>query len=146
MPSYTEEEKRKAVETVEQCRGSVTRAIRKLGYPSRQTLYQWLNERDAAHERKAGRPWSHYDPELKARAVALVRSGMTGGDVAEAPGASGAAVVCNWARAAENPSRAAADRSPIEPMRDSEERAYDGFEGSLEERVRQLEPENGTAL
>ena len=26
-------------------------------------------------------------------------------------------------------SRSAADRSPIEPMRDSEGRAYDGFEG-----------------
>lgn len=50
--------------------------------------------------------------------------------------------VCNWARAAEGPSPAAADRGPIEPMGDSEDRAYDGFEGSLEERVRQLELEN----
>ena len=62
MPSYTEEQKRKAVETVEECGGSVTRAIRRLGYPSRQTMYQWLNQRDASHERRAGRPWSHYDP------------------------------------------------------------------------------------
>ena len=61
MPSYTEEHKRKAVETVEECGGSVTRAIRRLGYPSRQTIYQWLNQRDASHERRAGRPWSHYD-------------------------------------------------------------------------------------
>ena len=51
-------------------------------------------------------------------------------------------MVYNWARAAEDPSPAAADRSPIEPMRDSEDRAYAGFEGSLEERVRQLELEN----
>ena len=58
MPSYTEEQKRKAVETVEECGGSVTRAIRRLGYPSRQTMYQWLNQRDASHERRAGRPWS----------------------------------------------------------------------------------------
>ena len=34
MPSYTEEQKRKAVETVEECGGSVTRAIRRLGYLS----------------------------------------------------------------------------------------------------------------
>ena len=112
-----------------------------MGYPSRQTLYQWLNERDASHERKAGRPWSHYDPALRAQAVAFVRPGITGGDVAEMLGVSGAAVVYNWVRAAESPSRAA-DGSPIEPMRDSEERAYDGFGGSLEERVRQLELEN----
>lgn len=79
MPSYTEGGKRKAVETVEECGGSVTRTICKLKYPSRQVLCQWLNERDASHERKAGRPWGHHDPALKARAVAFARSGMTGG-------------------------------------------------------------------
>lgn len=142
MPSYTEEQKRKAVETVEECGGSVTRAIRRLGYPSRQTMYQWLNQRDASHERRAGRPWSHYDPELKAQAVSFVRSGMAAGDVAEMLGVSSATVVYNWARAAESPCPASADRRPIAPMRDSEERAYDGFEGSLEDRVRQLELEN----
>lgn len=47
MTSYTEEEKRKAVEMVEECGGSVMHATRKSGYPSRQTLYQWLNERVA---------------------------------------------------------------------------------------------------
>ena len=142
MPSYAEEQRRKAIEAVEECGGSVTRAIRKLGYPSRHTLYEWLNRRDASHERKCGRPWSHYDPALRAQAVAFVRSGMAGRDVAEMLGVSSAAVVCNWARAAERPGPGAADRSPIMPMRDSEERAYDGFDGSLEERVRQLELEN----
>lgn len=44
MTSYTEEEKRKAVEMVEECVGSVMHATSKSGYPSRQTLYQWLNE------------------------------------------------------------------------------------------------------
>ena len=62
--------------------------------------------------------------------------------MAEMLGVSSAAVVYNWARAAESPSPAAADRSPIEPMRDSDDRAHDGFEGSLEERVRKLELEN----
>ncbi len=50
MPSYTEEQKRRAVETVEECGGSVTRAMCKLGYPTRQTLYRWLNQRDASHD------------------------------------------------------------------------------------------------
>ena len=75
MPSYTDEQKRRAVDMIEECGGSVTRAMRKLGYPTRQTLYHWLNRRDASHERRAGRPWSHYDPALKAQAVAFVRSG-----------------------------------------------------------------------
>ena len=142
MPSYTDEQKRMAVDMVDECGGSVTRAMRKLGYPTRQTLYHWLNRRDASHERKAGRPWSHYDPALKAQAVAFVRSGMAGKDVAAMLGASSAALVYNWARTAESPSPAAADRSPIEPTRDSDDRAHDGFEGGLEERVRQLELEN----
>lgn len=82
MPSYTDEQKRRAIKVVEECGGSVTHAMRRLGYPSRQTLYQWLNQDDASHERKAGRPWSHYDPALKEQAVAFVRSGMSGKDVA----------------------------------------------------------------
>ena len=68
MPSYTEEEKRRAIGAVEECGGSVTRAMRCLGYRSRQTLYQWLNHDGASHERRAGRPWSHYDPVLKEQA------------------------------------------------------------------------------
>ena len=72
MPSYTEGQKRKAVEMVDGCGGSVTRAMRRPGYSARQTLYQWLNQRDASHERKVGRPGSHYDPVLKAQAVAFV--------------------------------------------------------------------------
>lgn len=44
MTSYTEEVKRKAVEMVEECAGSVMHATSKSGYPSRLTLYQWLNE------------------------------------------------------------------------------------------------------
>ena len=105
MPSYTEEQGRRTIEAAEECGGSVTRAIRKLGYPTRHTLYEWLNRRDASHERKCGRPWSRHDPALKAQAVAFARSGMAGRDVAEMLGASSAAVACNRARAAERPSR-----------------------------------------
>lgn len=96
MPSYNDEQKRKAIEMVEECGGSVTQAMRKLGYPSRQTLYHWLNQNDASHARRAGRPWSHYDPALKAQAVSFVRSGMAGKDVADMLGVSSAAVVYNW--------------------------------------------------
>ena len=69
MPSCTEEQKRIAIETVEECGGSVTQAMRRLGYPTRQTLYHWLNLHVASHQRKAGRPWSHYDPALKAHHI-----------------------------------------------------------------------------
>ena len=48
MPSYTDEQKRKAIREVGECSGSVTRAMRKLGYPFRQTLHRWLNYASAA--------------------------------------------------------------------------------------------------
>lgn len=35
MPSCTDEQKHRAVEMVEECGGSVTRAMRRLGYPTR---------------------------------------------------------------------------------------------------------------
>lgn len=76
---------------------------------------------------------SHTD-EQKRRAVEaarLVTGGMAGKDVAELPGVSSAAMVCNWAKAAKK----AADlevRMPIAPNRcDSSPLAYDGFDGAL---------------
>lgn len=50
MPSYTEERRRKAIEAVGECGGSVTHAIRRLGCPTRHTLYEWPNRHDASHE------------------------------------------------------------------------------------------------
>lgn len=35
MPSYTDEQKRRAVDMIEECGGSVTRAMRRLGYSTR---------------------------------------------------------------------------------------------------------------
>lgn len=73
MPSYTEEQRCKAIEAAEECGGSVARAIRKLGYPSRHTLYEWLNRHGASRERGAvGRgataiPPSRHEPEHGAR-------------------------------------------------------------------------------
>lgn len=60
-----------------------------------------------------------------------MRSGMAGKDVAVMLGASSAVLVCNWVRVAEGSSLAAADRSPVEPMGDSGDRAHDGFFGYL---------------
>ena len=128
MPSYTEEQKRRAVDMIEGCGGSVTRAMRRLGYPTRQTLYHWLNRRDASHERRSGRPWSHYDPALKAQAVTFVRSGMASKDVAEMLGVSSAAVVYNWARAAEDPSPYGGGQEP--------HRTHERFRGQGVRRLR----------
>lgn len=79
MPSYTKEQRERALEVLEECEGRVTLAITKLGYPSRQTMYQWINGAGAARTRTAGRPFSHYDPQLKEDAVRMVRGAWTPG-------------------------------------------------------------------
>lgn len=139
MPSYTKEQRERALEVLEECEGRVTLAITKLGYPSRQTMYQWINGACAARTRTAGRPFSHYDPQLKEDAVCMVRGGLDPGDVARQLGVSSAAVVYNWARSREK---------EAVPMRDEpakvsgDEPAWSGFDGSPEDRIRQLELEN----
>lgn len=140
MPSYTEEQKEAALKALEECGGSVTRVIRRLGYPSRQALCQWINQADASHVRTAGRPWSRYDPALKREAVRLAAEGVAGEDVADALGASSAAVVYNWARKGASAS-GKADAVPIAPV-DDDAHAYDGFAGCEADRIRQLELEN----
>lgn len=139
MPSYTPEQKKRALEVLDECDGRITRAIRKLGYPSRQTMCQWINEADAAHVRTAGRPFSHYDPEVREEAVRLVRGGMDGRSVAKALGVLNAATVYNWARPAER------KEPPVEDATKKvvgKEPAWSGFEGTQEERIRQLQLEN----
>ena len=140
MPSYTKEQREAALRELEECGGSVTQVIRRLGYPSRQTMYQWINQADASHQRTAGRPWSHYDPALKKEAVRLVSEGMDGGSVASALGVSSAAVVYNWVRSSET-AKERETSMPISPI-DDDSRAYDGFDGDESERIRQLELEN----
>ena len=54
MPSYTSEQKDAALMALEEYGGLVTRAMRMLGYPSRQTFYSWINERDALHPTHGG--------------------------------------------------------------------------------------------
>lgn len=139
MPSYTPEQKKRALEVLDECGGRVTKAIRKLGYPTRQTMYQWFNERDASHARTAGRPLSHYSPEARDEAAGLVRGGMDGRSVARALGVPDAATVHDRARPAGR-------REP--PVEDEarrvtgDEPAWAGFEGTEEERIRQLQLEN----
>ena len=137
--SFTPEQRKRALEVLEECGGRVTLAIRKLGYPSRQTMHAWIRESDAAHAGTAGRPFSHYDPETRAEAVRLVQGGTDGKDVARALGVLNAATAYNWARSAEGeePSMPAKPAVP-----EGSERAWSGFEGTPEERMRQLELED----
>lgn len=56
MPSYTNEQREAALGELGECGGSITQAIRRLGYPSGQAMYQWVNQADASRLRTAGGP------------------------------------------------------------------------------------------
>lgn len=96
----TEEQKREALRVLGECDGRVTAAMRKPGYPLRQCPCQWISERDAAHVRKNGRPFSRYGEQTKDDAVRLLNSGMGAKDIADHLGVLNAAIARNWARAA----------------------------------------------
>ena len=63
MPSCTEEQKRRAVEMVEECGGSVTRAMRRLGIPHAPQVERNFLLRQkviaAPHLREVAEPWLH---------------------------------------------------------------------------------------
>jgi transposase-like protein len=145
MPSYTKEQRNEALKVLEEeCKWSVTAAINRLGYPSRQTMYQWISQADGLHERVAGRLWSHYDPALKKMAVKMVGGGLEGSAVASMLGVSSGAVVHKWVRKAQRHEamrmKSPKVDGPIEVTGD--EPAWSGFGGSEEERIEQLQLEN----
>lgn len=137
--SFTPEQRKRALEVLEECGGRVTPAIRKLGYPPRQTMHAWIRESDAAHAGTAGRPFVHYDPETRAEAVRPVQGGTDGKDVARALGVLNAATVYNRA----GPAEGEGPSMPAKPaVPEGGERAWSGFEGTPEERMRQPGPED----
>ena len=140
MAYYTDEQIEVALAKLRENDGRVTKTIRELGYPKRSTLYRWLSgERSPATSRKTGGSGDRYSEEERAEALRLVSEGLSYAEAARRVGASSGAVVYHWAngkrRYLEGKARMAVESS-------GEERAYDGFEGSLEERIRLLELEN----
>lgn len=68
-----------------------------------------------------------------------MQGGMDGKDVAKALGMLNAATVYNWARSAEREEPSMPAKSTVP---EGSEHAWSGFEGTPEERIRQLELEN----
>ena len=63
MPSYTDEQKCRAVDMIEECGRSVTRAMRRLGIPHAPQVERNFLLRQkviaALHLREAAEPWLH---------------------------------------------------------------------------------------
>lgn len=72
---YTDEQRRTAVATYRRL-GSYVKTIRKLGYPSRHVLHDWVRgTRPGPKQLVAPRPPRHYSWEFKAAAVQRVLAG-----------------------------------------------------------------------
>ena len=134
---YTDEQRELALKTVGEFGGRVTAAIRKLGYPPRQALYRWMDDDRAATNRTNGRPYSRYAPETKRDALLMLESGISPKEIASGLGLANVAAVYNWTRKGKRRAKPVKRRTADGPAR-----AWDGFEGTEEERVRQLELEN----
>ena len=104
-----------------------------------------MNHDDAAHGRTCGARYQHYDPAIRSLAVKMFRESGDAAMVADALGASNAAIVYDWTRKSERDGRRAhmADGTEGKPAPVAGPGcAYDGFDGDLAEKVRQLELEN----
>ncbi len=135
---YTEEQRLLALQTYERCGCRVTQTIRKLGYPSRQALYRWIDDDRAATHRTNGRLCSHYSAETKRDALLMLDSGISPKEIAKRLGLADAAVIYNWTRKPQRKAKTVSKKRKV----DETVRAWDGFEGTEEERIRQLGPEN----
>lgn len=95
---FTDEDRKRALEALAANGGRVTKTLRELGYPSRQTLYRWIEDDRAAVRRTNGRPFGHYSQGTREEAVALLQRGWTPREIAESLGLANSAVVYNWTR------------------------------------------------
>ena len=139
MRRYSKEEIRAAIEAVAE-HGSVTSAIRKLGYPSRPVLYRWIQGDDAISKRTKGKIFSHYLPGIREEAVRLVEQcGLSNSEVATRLGISSPTVVYHWVKSARRGEKLMCD-TPTPVIGDG--LSSDGFLGDEAERIRQLELEN----
>ena len=64
---FTDEDRKRALEALAANGGRVTKTLRELGYPSRQTLYRWIEDDRAAVRRTNGRPFGHYSQGTRAK-------------------------------------------------------------------------------
>lgn len=134
---YTEEQRLLALKTYEECGHRVTETIRRLGYPSRESLYRWIDDDRAATHRTNGRLYSHYSEDTKRDALLMLEAGIAPKEIADKLGLANVAVIYNWTRKPKRKAKPVAKKKT-----DDSAHAWDGFEGTEEDRIRQLELEN----
>ena len=103
------------------------------------TLRRWAADAAAPQRRTCGAKFKPYGDEVRGKAMEMARKGASCRGVAEALGIGSPDVVRYWLKGGgtKGARTGGQARTP-----EDDEPAYAGFEGGLEERIRQLEPEN----
>ena len=134
---YSQESKDKALGML-RLTGDVEKTARMSGVPGR-TLRRWAAAAAKPRQRSRGAKFEPYGDEVRGKAMGMARGGASCREIAEALGIGSPDVVRYWLKGGGTKEARMSGRSR---RPEGDEPAYAGFEGSPEERIRQLELEN----
>ena len=134
---YSQDSKDKALGML-RLTGDVEKTARMSGVPGR-TLRRWAAAAAKPRQRSRGAKFEPYGDEVRGKAMEMARGGASCREIAEALGIGSPDVVRYWLKGGGTKEARMGGRSR---RPEGDEPAYAGFEGSPEERIRQLELEN----
>ena len=134
---YSQESKDKALGML-RLTGDVEKTARMSGVPGR-TLRRWAAAAAKPRQRSRGAKFEPYGGEVRGKAMEMARGGASCREIAEALGIGSPDVVRYWLKGGGTKEARMGGRARTP---EGDEPAYAGFEGGLEERIRQLELEN----
>ena len=134
---YSQSARKKALEMLA-LTGDFEKSARMSGISGR-TLRRWAANAAGPQQRTCGAKFEPYGDEVRGKAMEMARKGASCRDIAEALGIGSPDVVRYWLKGGGTKEARMGGRSR---RPEGDEPAYAGFEGSPEERIRQLELEN----
>ena len=134
---YSQDSKDKALGML-RLTGDVEKTARMSGVPGR-TLRRWAAAAAKPRQRSRGAKFEPYGGEVRGKAMEMARGGASCREIAEALGIGSPDVVRYWLKGGGTKEARMGGRTRTP---EGDEPAYAGFEGGLEERIRQLELEN----
>ena len=134
---YSQDSKDKALGML-RLTGDVEKTARMSGVPGR-TLRRWAAAAAKPRQRSRGAKFEPYGVEVRGEAMEMARGGASCREIAEALGIGSPDVVRYWLKGGGTKEARMGGRARTP---EGDEPAYAGFEGGLEERIRQLELEN----
>ena len=134
---YSQDSKDKALGML-RLTGDVEKTARMSGVPGR-TLRRWAAAAAKPRQRSRGAKFEPYGDEVRGKTMEMARKGASCRGIAEALGIGSPDVVRYWLKGGGTKGARMSGRARTP---EGDEPAYAGFEGGLEERIRQLELEN----